>query len=91
MSVFIRPVLGFIAASIAILLCATSRDLNEVIGPFYFWIWIAIFALGFAGSKPIKKRILSAFQKINKVARSVERNKEAREHQKLLDARKEFE
>jgi hypothetical protein len=91
LSVFIRPALGFVAASIAILLCLTSSDLNGAIGPFYFWIWLAIFALGYAGSKSVKKRILGALQKINKSARGVERNKEFREHQKLLEARKEFE
>jgi hypothetical protein len=91
LSVFIRPLIGFFIASLLVGISIGSNALNDVLGPFYFWIWILLFALAFWASKPIKKRILHALESLNKITRAVEHSQTSKATQKLMDARREFE
>jgi hypothetical protein len=91
LSVFIRPLIGLISASLIVGISAGSHALNEVLGPFYFWIWILLFALIFWASKPLKNRVVQTFESLNKINRAVQHSRTSKATQKLMDARREFE
>lgn len=89
-SVFIRPLLGVIGASLVVAVLATLPGVNEVLGTYYFGIWLIFTVSIFLLSKPIKRVIVGLLTRANKTLRAAENRKASQEHQRLMDIQKKF-
>ena len=89
-SVFIRPLLGLIGASLLVAVLAAIPGVNEVLGAYNFGIWLIFTVSIFLFSKPIKRVIVGLFTKVNKSLRAAENRKADEEYQRLMEVRKKF-
>lgn len=89
-SVFIRPLLGVISASLAVAVLAAIPGVNEVLGAYYFGIWLIFTVSIFLFSKAIKRLIVGLLTKANKTLRAAENRKANQEYQRLMEVQNKF-